>query len=668
MAEWTADLEAARERLAALDERRDLESATAAAHEWRWADRFSGFFLPLPPVAQTIYNAYGDWRESEDERGGGADALALDAHGRPVAHVLDRGSEFERAKHLWWWEDEGSFFEIELMGSGPYVRRARAVDGRIAYVATASDWGRDEVSVLTWRDGHAVRADVASVSTHGGSLHARAAEYDADGRLARMRHTRESEPGSGDLAADLTRAAALEPDQLGWDGRVRAPEPWPGTEAAMRRAAPLADALAAALRAAVAEADVLDPFMVQVYAAGDRDTPFPPKAEVLPAAWRDRMRRSSGQDGAALHESYKAREAGVTVDLAIVDRLDEEALRTCRMLTTAMRTGSPWSRAAEADPVAEAVGARLAQRLNAEPIPGTADPFLALVYLGARYNDDRRRHTVAAVGEERYAAFMASLSSTKPRGGAARKAKQQARAALEDRVALEAFLREGGLEGHAARVAHEIAEVGLLLEPAEGVSSRLGGPPLLPEGEPWPEGLTFVAAIDLAELPPNRLPDHGWMLAFIHLGTGDADGLIDEADNAPGSVARLFWTESPVSADGPALRERRVRARPVLALPDTWSAGEALALDVYERQTYEELEQRLSEAVSGNYDRHWIGGHATGAQGYDMQPGTLILLSITSDEALDFEFLDGGTAQFRIPPDALAARDFTQVTAVADSC
>ncbi len=57
----------------------------------------------------------------------------------------------------------------------------------------------------------------------------------------------------------------------------------------------------------------------------------------------------------------------------------------------------------------------------------------------------------------------------------------------------------------------------------------------------------------------------------------------------------------------------------------------------------------------------------TGAQGCDLLPGTAILLSVTFDEALDFEFLDGGTAQFRITPEALAARDFSQVVAVADS-
>ncbi len=657
MVDWRQDLEEARERLAALGVGRDTRSAVASASEWRRVDPFSGFFMPLPPVAQTIYNAYGDWRERHDRDGDRPDALAVDAHGRPLAHVLERGDTYERAQHLWWWDDDGSFLEIELLGSGPHVRRARAVDGRIVHVVTVSRWGQDEVTLLTWHDGQAVRADVASVAADSGWVHARSAEYGADGALARMRERREHGPAI--LAAGLTQAAALTPDELFWDGRIHAPEPWSGGEAVRRRAEPLADALDLALRTAHAEADVLDPFLLRVV-AGDREALFPPKGELLPATWRDRIRQSSSEDGAALYERHKAREAGVTVDLTVVDRLDDEALHTCRMLTTAMRSGSPWSRADEADPIAELVGARLAKRLNAEAIPGTTEPFLAMVDVGARHDEDHWRHTRSAVGQARIDVFMDSLRSVKPRGGV------DPHHALRSRDALEVFLRDGGLEAHAARLAHEIAEVGLLLEPAKGVNSRLGGPPLLPAGEPWPEALTFVAGIDLSELPPSRLPDHGWMLCFIRLGTDDADGLIGEADNAPGSLARLFWTDTPVAADGPALRERRVQARPVLTLPDPSTAGQALGLDVYAHQTYEELERCLVEAVSTNWDRHWIGGHVPGAQGYDMAPGTLVLLSLTSEDALGFDYRSANVFQFRIPPEALAAREFSQVTAVAD--
>jgi hypothetical protein len=60
---------------------------------------------------------------------------------------------------------------------------------------------------------------------------------------------------------------------------------------------------------------------------------------------------------------------------------------------------------------------------------------------------------------------------------------------------------------------------------------------------------------------------------------------------------------------------------------------------------------------------HWFGGHATGVH----EPDPVLLLHLDHDPALGFDFLDGGTIQFRIPLDALAERDWDRVTAYADS-
>jgi len=46
---------------------------------------------------------------------------------------------------------------------------------------------------------------------------------------------------------------------------------------------------------------------------------------------------------------------------------------------------------------------------------------------------------------------------------------------------------------------------------------------------------------------------------------------------------------------------------------------------------------------------------------------TLLLLQIAEDEGLRFYYLDAGVIQFRIPPGALAERDWSQVVAIADS-
>jgi uncharacterized protein YwqG len=665
---WDADLDAVRQRAASL-EPSDVDSALAVAIERRLVDPFSGFFLPLPPVAQDSYSAYGNWREDDDPRVGRSDWLAFDAAGRPVVHGSDTGGAFRGARHLWWWDEDGSFLEIRLLSHGPQVSRARVLDGELGHVATLRYGNEETVQRLTWRDGYAVRADVASVSPHGGWAGARTAEYDDDGMLVALREIRER--GPGELVACLRLAAELTPTAVAWDARRHAPEPWPGREAALARAAPLAVSLERALRASVAEAEIDDPFLLEIFPVEHRQALYPPVGRLHGARWRDRMRRSSAQDGAALYESYKAAEAGIAVDLTVTDRLDGAALQTCRMLSTASRSGAPWSPYPDADDVAAAAGDELARRLNGEPPAGAADPFLAAVFLGDRFGTgDRFACTRRAIGEPRFARFLASLSSTKPRGGAARQLREQARRGLTDRDALEALLAQGGLPTHARRLAHEVAEPALLLVAAGDVSvrSRLGGPPLLPAGEAWPEPLTFVAAIDLAELPPSDLPADGWLLFFVDFGTGAGDGLLDEAPNEPGAAARVFWTDHAVAATGPALKPRPVVAQQLLSLPDDWTVAQLLGLDVYDRETYSELAERLRAALPASDHHHWLGGHAVGVQGAPLDRDTVLVLSMQSDGELGFSFLDGGTVQFRIPSEALARRDFARVITFGDSC
>jgi hypothetical protein len=68
---WEADLEAARRRVAALDPERELASALKAAASERFINTFSGFFLPLPPVAQprlSLYGGFIDPPERENQR------------------------------------------------------------------------------------------------------------------------------------------------------------------------------------------------------------------------------------------------------------------------------------------------------------------------------------------------------------------------------------------------------------------------------------------------------------------------------------------------------------------------------------------------------------------------------------------------------------------------
>jgi hypothetical protein len=667
---WEDDLEEATRRLDALDVGREERSARAAVATWRRVDPFSSFFLPLPLVAQRVPSLAGAWRDEGDERGRG-EHVGLDAHGRPVVHVLDFGSEFERAKHLWWWEGDGSFWEIELMGSGPHVRRARVVDGRIAYVATATDGGSSSVELLRWQGDQAVRSDLAERWVHG-SGHDAAVEADIapSGVVERLR--RRYEDPVGDLAAGVAHAGALVPDTVLWDGRVSRPEPWPGEAAAAALVEPLAVALDAALRAATAAAAIEQPFLLEVRQHHDGPA-YPPAGWLAGVRWRDRMRAASRHDGAPLSSLWRGVESGEVAELDLVDHLDEPALRSCRMLSTALRTGAPSTVNRAAAAVADALGDRLAALLHAAPPARAADPFLALVHVGDPYGHDPElpmRRARNSAGDASFDRFMRSVASTAARSRAPDRAR-----ALVDRDALEALVRAGGLTEHARRLAHEVASEGLRILPGRGARSRLGGPPLLPPGAEWPtsrEGraLTFLAGIDLTELPPAQitalLPAAGWLLFFADLGTGDGDGLIDEADNADGSLARLLPADDPVDVAHPAtLRERRVAFERRLTLPDGFGAPDELGLDVYEAEAYEEV---LDQLGGRGDDDHWIGGHATGVQGAPPDPDTVLLLHLAWDEQLGFEFLDGGAIQFRIPAAALAARDWSQVFVEADSC
>jgi len=120
---------------------------------------------------------------------------------------------------------------------------------------------------------------------------------------------------------------------------------------------------------------------------------------------------------------------------------------------------------------------------------------------------------------------------------------------------------------------------------------------------PCPRGAatTFLAGLDLTELPVHEgLPKAGWLLFFADLDNDEAEGLIDEAANAPGEATRLFYVAAgvdPIEVEPPAalndvLETRRVEAVAQLALPDD-DVGERLSLDAAESEAYEEIARLL---------------------------------------------------------------------------
>lgn len=297
----------------------------------------------------------------------------------------------------------------------------------------------------------------------------------------------------------------------------------------------------------------------------------------------------------------------------------------------------------------------------------------------------------------------------------------------EQRSALQAELLAAGLPGAVARrVAFDVAERGLRLVPGtDAQRSRLGGPGLLPPGEPWPRAdgdrpLSFLAGLDLAEAPDAApLPSAGWLLFFADLGDDDGGGLIEPTVCGPGAKARVLFVAAgaePAAVQPPpgledVLRERRVAFVPQLTLPDGYESAREIGLTDEAAETYDEVAGRLRLGPDAEADvdedldddgedagwetlvalreqvgddarlgelltewpedrsgeppglDHWVLGAVTGVQGHPAEADTVLLLHVSNDWDLQFEFLDGGAIQFRIPRDALAARDWARVVA-----
>lgn len=100
----------------------------------------------------------GAWLAEDADDRDRREEVGFDASGRPVIDLLDAGGEWPRADYVWEWQGDGSFVEIEPMGSGPHVRVSRMVDGRLAHVACALRLGTLDVQLLHWHGGCAVRA------------------------------------------------------------------------------------------------------------------------------------------------------------------------------------------------------------------------------------------------------------------------------------------------------------------------------------------------------------------------------------------------------------------------------------------------------------------------------------------------------------------------------
>ena len=672
-----------------------FDVAVGRVAEWRYADSYSAPHRPEPWHAERA-NRKGGWRAGppSDEHG---DALRIgfDSAGRPVA--VDRVWRGESDMVFEVWEhDHDRWVLFARDGGDEKVSLLFGAPDRVALVVSAAGRGDDlEVERITWDGDVAVRGDRASAAVTGWpSAHAWRAEVDGDGRLVRILNEVSSDEFRDDnrlsaesvedgLLAALDLAATIEPGRPGWQARFHAPATSmrPTDELVDVLAAGIADAVAAAYR----DAAMRETFVIDLRPGGREDDsrdPLPGVIRIGTRPFRDRMRRFSSTNGDAISRLGQGVEDGTVAQRDLREFCDDETLAACREINGTLAPGRPFDDP-EVERAREALGllgAALARWLNHDTdFADTVEPFLVQVRIGHPFGGrDPDVDSMHAVDADAVAAWRASLRSEVAPDDA-RPPEASVEEARHDRAALERWLARRGLGEHAHRIAYEVARPVLRLLPSAGARSRIGGPPLLPPGEPWPDAagrpLTFLAALDLSELPAEELPDEGWLLFFANLDfegdEGDFEG--EPTPNEEGAPARVLPVPpgaEPVEAAprGQPFGHRAVAPVEQLLLPDDIEAPGRAGLDPAAAHAYEEIASLLrygTEDQMLGHD-HWVLGVASGAQGYQAQE-EVQLLFVGADDELDFMFADGGPVWFSLSREALAARDWSAVVAEADS-
>ncbi|HEX5782369.1 MAG TPA: DUF1963 domain-containing protein [Solirubrobacteraceae bacterium] len=290
--------------------------------------------------------------------------------------------------------------------------------------------------------------------------------------------------------------------------------------------------------------------------------------------------------------------------LPLIRELSPDGLHALRSLRT-VRVLDGWAEAGEA----------LTRRLAGMSWPGGA------IAVGYGLGDD---------GWERALADLPAAPSIATVGGAP-----------SSREEIADLLEDSGLPRELA----ERAQWGLLLVGGGSGRSRLGGRAELPEGMPWPhcEGrpLTHLATIALPELPDfegrELLPAEGDLVFFADLSyEGELwEPTIVGEDDRVVVLHVVGPTHEPAPPRG-QLRQRAIRFRPVLTMPEG------------EDPRYERLVDALHDQTPELFEPgHLLLGHpAAFVQGDPREPGQVSLLHLGWDEALGFEYLDGADLTF----------------------
>lgn len=240
---------------------------------------------------------------------------------------------------------------------------------------------------------------------------------------------------------------------------------------------------------------------------------------------------------------------------------------------------------------------------------------------------------------------------------------------------LARYVTELGLDEHRTYllgIARPSVEILAAEAPVTRGCSKFGGAPDLPSGFEWPQHALgpyrFIGQINLADVPdgPHGLPAQG-LLSFFYAYDDEGESFWGD----PGYVRAYRFDD--VGALGPVEPPAAVRFggtatiafRPGMDVPAwpwgddavaEWPIGESL------QDAYGELVARLHP--SGR----WLGGYPHNPTlAYDPTPGPewRSLLTLGSDDALEWGWHDGDTLVTFVEEERLRAGDFSRIASDA---
>ncbi|MET0602086.1 MAG: DUF1963 domain-containing protein [Baekduia sp.] len=270
-------------------------------------------------------------------------------------------------------------------------------------------------------------------------------------------------------------------------------------------------------------------------------------------------------------------------------------------------------------------------------------------------------------------------------------------AGAPSRTDLRARAKALGLSRHADAIARD-ALAGARLVPGGNSAlgaTRLGGRPDLPRSMTWPRcggrPLSFLAQLrlhDIAAIAPRMVASKADVLLVFAAINEDPDGIagVEEAYGQVGRetcvvvrTVRGRLTRRPVPSGVATLRNRPVRMRPTLTVPDSGIARERYHLDM-SGKGFDRWLELSAEAAAGTLGRttrytpvHQVLGWPSPVQDTPLygcghgrrssQPTYRLFLQLDFDEPLRFAIGDGGALYLSGRPADLRAGRFGRLCA-----